>query len=89
MPKTLSETMLDRYGPLIGGADLRKALGFRSAASFQRAVRTNGLGVRVFCVPGRRGKFALTIEVAQWLALMSASDNAAADGGAHEAQSHD
>jgi hypothetical protein len=59
--------MLGRYGVLVGGRDLWLSLGFRSAASFQRAVRQNALPVTVFRVPGRRGKYALTADVAAWL----------------------
>lgn len=68
-----TEDLLRQYGPLIGGADLRLVLGFRSAAAFQRAVRNNAVNVRVFTIPGRRGKFALTADVAAWLADISNS----------------
>lgn len=63
--------MLKQYGPLIGGADLRKALGYRSASAFNRAMRMNSIGVNVFPVPGRRGRFALTTEVGRWLENVS------------------
>lgn len=65
--------MLKQYGPLIGGVDLRRALGYRSASAFNRAVRLNALGVNVFSVPGRRGRFALTTEVGGWLENVSKS----------------
>lgn len=71
----LNDAMLRQYGPLIGGADLRKALGFRTAATFQRAVREKTLNVPVFDVPGRRGKFALTVDIAIWITTVSDSDH--------------
>ncbi|UUC96593.1 hypothetical protein NOX35_27165 (plasmid) [Comamonas sp. C11] len=57
----------DRYGPVIGGQDLRQALGFPSAAAFRQAALRGTLPVPVFSVPNRRGRFALTQEVAAWL----------------------
>ena len=67
----LTNSLLQQYGPLMGGADLRKAIGYRSAAAFQRAVREKIIDIRVFGIPGRRGKFALTLEVAAWLTVVS------------------
>jgi hypothetical protein len=58
---------LEKYGPLIGGPDLVKVLGYRSNASFRRAVRLGIIGVRVFDIPGRKGKYAKTQDVVAWL----------------------
>lgn len=60
-----------RYGPMIGGMDLIRALGYSNGQAFRQAHRTNRLGVRVFNIPARQGKFALTSEVANWLAEVS------------------
>lgn len=68
----LEQALLERFGPLIGGADLRRALGFRSDVTFHRAARQGQLPVKVFKIEGRRGKYALTTEVAQWLCRVSA-----------------
>jgi hypothetical protein len=65
--QTLREVMLQEYGPLMGGEDLRRALGYRTWSAFARAVRAEALLVKVFEIPGRRGRFALTQEVAEWL----------------------
>lgn len=59
--------MLKEFGPLMGGEELRRALGYRSWAAFARAVRTNTVGIRIFEIPNRRGRFALTSDVAEWL----------------------
>lgn len=64
----LAEAMLKEFGPLMGGEYLRRALGYRTWSAFARAVRLNTLGVTAFEIPGRRGKFALTVDVATWLA---------------------
>lgn len=56
-----------RYGEVMGGSHLRKALGFSSSAAFCKALERNNLDLAVFYVAGRRGRFALTIDVVDWL----------------------
>lgn len=60
-----------QFGPMIGGSELCRALGFRSAVTFRRAFRQGKLPVRVFELEGRKGKFALTADIAKWLARVS------------------
>lgn len=59
--------LIDRYGPVMGGRDLQQVLGFPSSAAFRQAALRGTLPVAVFSVPFRRGRFALTHEVAEWL----------------------
>lgn len=59
--------LLDRYGPLMGGANLVKALGFTNSKALRQARLQNRLGVRVFSVPHRKGAYAHTRDVAAWL----------------------
>jgi hypothetical protein len=66
----LRETLLRLHGPLLGGEPLVSALGHRSAASLRQARRRGQIGVPLFTVPNRRGWFALTQDVADWLAEM-------------------
>lgn len=56
-----------RYGPLIGGAELRQVLGFRTQDAFQKARAGGTLGVRVFTLAGRKGWFATTREACEWV----------------------
>lgn len=76
-PKSLDEQLLDRYGPTLGGKELYSALGFRSYGAFHRSKQLGDLGINVFMLPGRRGWFALTTEVAAWLAEQARSGTAA------------
>jgi len=69
----LYEHFRNQHGPILGGADLSKALGYRSLAAFRQARRRGQVEVRLFSLPNRRGVFALGIEVAQWLAKASQS----------------
>lgn len=76
--KNLTESMLKEFGPLMGGEDLRRALGYRTWAAFARAVRTATIGIPVFEIPHRRGRFALTIDVARWLDQLRATSTSLA-----------
>lgn len=67
MPDKLVSEMLRQFGPLLSGENLRKVLGFKTAAAFGQAARDGRLGVRVFEIEGRRGRFALTQDVAKWV----------------------
>jgi len=64
----MQRQLLAQYGPLLGGSALHKALGFANAAAMRQAAIRNQVGVRLFSITNRRGKFALTRDVAQWLA---------------------
>lgn len=75
-PDELTQEMLKEFGPLMGGEALRRALGFNTWAAFARAVRTASVGIPVFEIPSRRGRFALTIDVARWLVALRANSPA-------------
>ena len=55
-------------GPLLFGERLYSALGYPSADAFRQALSRKSVPVEVFSLPHRRGKFALSRDVARWLA---------------------
>ncbi len=59
--------LLEKYGPLIDGKELASLLRFSSMAAFRQALRRGALPVKVFELPGRKGKFAFTQDLVQWL----------------------
>lgn len=59
--------MMSRFGPTLGGQDLYSALGFKTYGAFHRSRQLGGISVPIFKLPGRRGWFARTDEVAKWL----------------------
>jgi hypothetical protein len=63
----LTDRLTREYGAVIGGRKLRQVLGFESATAFGRAVRAGHLNVRLFDLPGRRGRFVLAEDLAIWL----------------------
>jgi len=63
----LAANLISKYGPTLGGSELYASLGFKTYASFHRSRLRGELGVNVFKLSGRRGWFALTNDVANWL----------------------
>lgn len=53
---------------MLGGAALYRALGFPTAAAMRQAVARGRVPVPLFDIENRRGRFALTRDVAHWLA---------------------
>jgi hypothetical protein len=66
-PRSLVDQLITLYGPTVGGRDLYSALGFKTYAAFHRSKQRREIGVNVFILPGRRGWFALTTDIANWL----------------------
>ncbi len=64
----LEEELTARYGPALGGEDLRKALAYPSMSAFLQAMTRGTVPVPVFSIGNRRGWFALAKDVARWLA---------------------
>jgi hypothetical protein len=75
--EVLYEDLQMRHGPILGGGDLAKAMGYRSLAAFRQARRRGQVEVALFSLPHRRGVFALGLEVAKWLAHASHVNRAA------------
>ncbi len=62
-------TLAAQHGEMIGGDRLRHTLGFTSISGLNMAIARNTLELPTFRVAGRRGRFALTQDVADWLVL--------------------
>ena len=64
----LERDLNERYGPMISGDDLRKVLGFTTMEAMRQALARRQISLAVFTPENRRGKFALSHDVARWLA---------------------
>ena len=60
--------MTELYGPLLTGENLSRALGYPSQSAFRKSISRNTIPIPVFTIEKRKGKFALTKDVANWLA---------------------
>lgn len=72
MATVLDRELSSRHGPMMTGEPLRVALGYPSPAAFRQAVARKTTPVPVFDIEKRRGKFALTLDVAVWIAAQRA-----------------
>ncbi|MES2362608.1 MAG: hypothetical protein V4646_12490 [Pseudomonadota bacterium] len=70
LASALEETLLQKYGFMLGQADLARVLAFPTATAFRRAAYRRQLPIKVFSIEHRKGKFALAKDVAIWLATM-------------------
>jgi len=52
---------------MIGGKNLRKALGYETPIAFRVAISKGKVGVPIFRIPGRKGYWALVIEISIWI----------------------
>jgi hypothetical protein len=70
----LTEALLKTHGELMSGPALYRILGFKSAGGFRQARRREPDSlVPIFQIPQRRGYFAITRDVADWLYRQRAS----------------
>jgi hypothetical protein len=70
----LHESLLQKYGTVVGGTDLSRILGYKSTDTLRKAIQNKTLPLAVFSIPGRKGKFAVTMEVANWLIALRNGD---------------
>lgn len=61
------ENYFAKFGPLMMGRDLWRALGYPTFAAFVMARRRGTVPVAVFEIPMRKGVFAYTEDVARWV----------------------
>lgn len=64
----LERELTTQHGPMMTGEPLRVALGYPSKESFRQAFVRKTVPIPIFTLERRRGKFALTKDVAAWLA---------------------
>lgn len=63
----LERDLTQLHGPMMTGEALRLALGYPSKDAFRQAVARKTPPIPVFGIEKRRGKFALTKDVAAWI----------------------
>ncbi|RZG43273.1 hypothetical protein [Acinetobacter wuhouensis] len=71
--KLLIAEIKEKYGEIIGGYDLAKLLGYKSTASLRQAISRNQIPFTTFNIENRKGKFAYTNDVINWLTNLESS----------------
>jgi hypothetical protein len=72
MTRLLEHELSSQHGPLMTGEHLWVALGYPSKEAFRQAVVRKKTPIPIFGIEKRRGRFALTKDVAAWLAAQRA-----------------
>ena len=65
--QSIAQKLIENHGPIICGATLSKVMGFPTTKAFNQSRRRGSLGIKTFRIEGRRGVFALTSDLAQWI----------------------
>lgn len=67
--KEIEVSLMREHGPVMTGKYLSRALGYPSLAAFRKSLSRNTVPITIFTLPNRSGKFALTKDIAEWLAI--------------------
>lgn len=67
LAKKIHSDLMALFGPVIGGEDLHKVLGYKTGAAFRLAFKQGDINLSIFKIDKRRGKFALTEDIVAWL----------------------
>lgn len=76
----INEDLVRTHGPLLQGQVLSNALGYRSTAALRRAELRKTVPVPTFLIAKRKGRFALALDVAGWVALQRFAAEAGSPG---------
>jgi hypothetical protein len=80
-PESLATRLQSEYGLLLDTRAISRLLGFKSAETCMRALRSGSLRLPAFRLPGRPGYYVLADEFARWLDQYSqAHPHAMSDG---------
>lgn len=72
---SLAENLFEKWGPMMGGIALAKALGFPTTSAMRQAIARGQVSLKMFKISGRRGRFALTQDVSSWLSSQAENAN--------------
>lgn len=64
----LEKELTDRHGPMLPSRVLWKVLGYSSSAAWRQSISRRTVPVPIFPLEGRSGYFALSRDVAAWMA---------------------
>ncbi len=67
LTQEIERGLTDRHGPVLGTRVLYQVLGYPTVAALRQALLRGTVKIPVFDIPKRRGRFALTRDVAVWL----------------------
>lgn len=77
LAQRIKQDLIEQHGMLLFGKALHQVLGFTNGDAFRQALKRGKLPVAVFELEGKRGRYALAEDIANWLAFrrMSVSEH--------------
>lgn len=75
----LEQDLTDRHGPMLPSRVLWKVLGYSSPAAWRQSISRRTVPIPIFQLEGRSGYFALSRDVARWMAEQRMKAAEAAD----------
>lgn len=63
--------LLKQHGEIVGGIKLCRLMGFTSTAAFRQSLIRGQIPIQTFEIPHRKGRFAYTRDVLNWLCELS------------------
>lgn len=67
--------LTEKYGEILGMDVLKKVIGYKTIAALKYAIREDRLGIKTFFINGRRGRFVMTRDVAEWMVNSRANNH--------------
>lgn len=77
----LEAVLTERYGLMLPSRVLWKLLGYPSTDAWRKAIQRKTIPVPIFKIPERSGYFALSRDVAVWIAKARMSGEESTEGG--------
>ncbi len=77
----LEAILTERYGLMLPSRVLWKLLGYPSTDAWRKAIQRKTIPVPIFQIPERNGYFALSRDVAVWIAKARMSAEESTEGG--------
>ncbi|QHJ09967.1 hypothetical protein FX988_00176 [Paraglaciecola mesophila] len=68
LAQRIKKDLIEQHGMLVFGKTLYQVLGFTNGDAFRQAFKRGKLPVAVFELEGKRGRYALAEDIANWLA---------------------
>ena len=69
----MHQELLKKHGEIVGGINLCRLMGFSSTAAFRQSLIRGQIPIQTFEIPHRKGRFAYTRDVVNWLCELSNS----------------
>lgn len=65
--EALLNELIEKHGEIVNLDSLSKIIGYKTVAAVKYAIKKEQLSINTFYIKGRKGRYAMTRDVASWL----------------------